>query len=95
MFVVVKVQHTGAGQGGKTPGRVKVRAVFNCALYFYRAHKVAAKPGSQPLFYPLKKAGRIADDIAEKPVDGANFFGFERKGVMADKAQLVAERPYV
>jgi hypothetical protein len=87
MLIMPKVNNPASRYGGKTFRRFKVGGIFPIGglsvlralvlyntLHLYGADKIFTEPRSEPLFYPLKKPGRIAGGVAEKPVDGANVF---------------------
>ena len=43
---------------------------------------------SAPFLDEFQQAGRVADDIREEPVDGADLLGLQRKGVFLKKINI-------
>src|SRR5215813_7089675 len=68
VLVVVEMHEAGAGNGCKATGR----GVVGLALEFEGAHEIAGQAASQPAVDQLEQPRRVADDIAEEPVDRAD-----------------------
>jgi len=84
VLVVVKMNNRAAGNSREALRRLEVRA-SDVALHLDRADEILAKAGGEPFFDPLMELGRVAGDVAEKPVHLAYVLRLQCENVAAQE----------